>query len=127
MFGLGTSYFFDPFWMSYGGYPGYGYGSGYGEAYGGGYGWSTPSGFAPSTRMMGSIRLKVKPTQAAVYVDGYYSGRVDDFDGVFQKLRLEPGPHKIEISAQGFQPISFEVNIRVGENINFQGALETIR
>ncbi|MCX6538956.1 MAG: PEGA domain-containing protein [Acidobacteria bacterium] len=119
--GLGYSYYYDPFWSGYGGY------SGYGGEYGGGYGWSTGSGYASQQRLTGSIRLKVKPAQATVYVDGYYSGRVDDFDGIFQKLRLDPGPHKIEISAPGFKSISFEVNIRAGENINFQGELEIIK
>jgi hypothetical protein len=124
---FGYSYLYDPFWLGYGGYPSYGYDYGFGYDYGGGYGWSTGSGYAAPQRLMGSLRLKVKPAQATVYVDGYYSGRVDDFDGTLQKLRLEPGPHKIEISAPGFQSISFEVNIRAGENINFQGELEIIR
>ena len=131
MFGFGYSYLYDPFWLSYGGYPdygyGYGYGGGYGDDYGLGYGWGTGSGYASPQRLMGSLKLKVKPAQATVYVDGYYSGRVDDFDGTLQKLRLEPGPHRIEISALGFKSISFEVNIRAGESINFQGELEIIR
>ena len=38
-----------------------------------------------------------RPRDAAVYVDGYYAGIVDDFDGVFQRLTLEVGPHRIEL------------------------------
>jgi hypothetical protein len=40
-----------------------------------------------------AIRIEVKPKQAEVYVDGYYAGIVDDFDGTFQRLRIEPGEH----------------------------------
>jgi len=29
------------------------------------------------------VRLKVKPAEASVYVDGFYVGIVDDFDGSF--------------------------------------------
>jgi len=29
-----------------------------------------------------ALRLKVKPVDATVYVDGYYVGVVDDFDGI---------------------------------------------
>jgi hypothetical protein len=36
-----------------------------------------------------------RPEEAAVYVDGFYAGIVDDFDGVFQKLLLPPGDHTI--------------------------------
>ena len=43
---------------------------------------SSSSGY----RGVGSIRLKVKPTDAQVYVDGYFMGVVDSFDGSFQRL-----------------------------------------
>jgi hypothetical protein len=133
--GFGYGSYYDPFWSGYGGYSGYGYGYGsgygsgygYGGDYGRGYGWGTPSGFGSPQGATGGIRLKVKPAQATVYVDGYYAGRVDDFDGMFQKLRLEAGPHRIEISAPGLKSIAFDVNIRAGENINFQGELEIIK
>ena len=72
----------------YGGYGGY-YGGGYG-AYGGPYGWS-----------IGGVRLKVKPKDAEVYVDGYYAGIVDDFDGMWQQLRLDDGGYHIEIRKPG--------------------------
>ena len=38
-----------------------------------------------------SVRVEVKPKEAEVFVDGYYAGIVDDFDGVFQRLRVTPG------------------------------------
>ena len=44
-----------------------------------------------------SLRLQVSPRDAAVFVDGYAAGMVDDYDGVFQRLRLVPGPHEIVI------------------------------
>ena len=44
-------------------------------------------------------------------MDGYYAGAVDDFDGTFQKLKLEPGPHRIEIRLEGYETLSFEVRI----------------
>ena len=36
-------------------------------------------------------------------VDGYYAGRVDDFAGFIQALRIEEGPHTIEIVANGYE------------------------
>lgn len=51
----------------------------------------------------GAIRTLVKPAQAEVYVDGYYAGIVDDFDGAFQKLYLAPGEHVIELRLEGYR------------------------
>ena len=45
------------------------------------------TGLRRATRYDGSLRLKVKPREASVYVDGYFAGRVDDFDGMFQRLQ----------------------------------------
>jgi hypothetical protein len=56
-----------------------------------------------------SVRLEVTPRDAEVYVDGYYAGVVDDFDGAFQRLRVEPGEHEIEIYREGFRPFSQKV------------------
>ena len=51
-----------------------------------------------------SVRLDVKPKKAEVYVDGFYAGIVDDFDGTFQRLRVEPGEHEIELWLDGYGP-----------------------
>ena len=42
-----------------------------------------------------SVQFDVTPRQAEVFIDGYYAGIVDDFDGMFQRLRVEPGQHEI--------------------------------
>ena len=47
----------------------------------------------------GSLRLKIKPRDAKVYVDGYFVGVIDDFDGMFQKLGIDAGGHRVEIKA----------------------------
>lgn len=45
----------------------------------------------------------VKPTQTLVYLDGYYAGIVDDYDGVFQRLYTAPGPHEITLFLEGYR------------------------
>jgi hypothetical protein len=122
-FGLGYFYY-NPFWWSYGSY---GYGAAYGSG-GGGYGdYGSGGGVGLSPQPTGSIRLKVKPNTASVYVDGYYAGRVDDFDGTFQKLAIALGVHKIEISAPGYRPLIVEVNILDWNTMTHEGRLEPIR
>src|SRR5437667_6196191 len=51
------------------------------------------------------VRVLVKPNTAEVYVDGYYAGIVDDFDGVFQRLRLPPGEHEITLRLEGYRTV----------------------
>lgn len=129
-YGIGAYGFgyYDPFlWSPYGfgygsyyGYPGsFGYGAGYGGGYGGGYVYGGGSAYRES----GSIRLKVKPVEAQIFVDGYYAGTVDDYDGVFQRLRLTTGAHRVEVRAPGYQSHSFEVQIVPGETITYRGDL----
>jgi hypothetical protein len=71
----------------------------------------------------GELRLQVRPHHAEVYVDGYFAGHVDDFDGIFQGLRLEEGGHTIEIAAPGFAPLVFDVRILPGRKTTYRGDL----
>ena len=113
-----------------GGYPIY-YPWGWGGigvgAYYGGYdpwGWGDPYPPAASGYDYdGKLKLKVKPRQAEVIVDGYFSGSVDDYDGNFQELHLEPGPHRIEIRLEGYEPLAFEVRILFIQTITYKGEL----
>jgi hypothetical protein len=111
-FGLGGYYgYYDPWFVPwYGGYSGY-YGYGAAPPY---YGFG------------GKLRLKVKPTHAVVYVDGYFVGEVDEFDGIFQRLDLEPGPHRIEIRADGYETLSFDVRILPDRSTTYEGTLDRI-
>ena len=64
-----------------------------------------------------SVRLQVTPKAAEVYIDGYYAGTVDDFDGALQRLRLESGGHELTIWADGFR--AFRVKILLQPNQTF--------
>jgi hypothetical protein len=124
-FGLG--FYYDPLWYDpfyYGGGAGY-YGGGYGNPYGGyqgGYGAGSYSRAGT-----GSVRLKIKPRDGQVYVDGYFVGTVDQFDGLFQKLSIDAGGHRIEIRSEGHEVIQFDVLITPGETVTYKGELKRIQ
>ena len=124
-FGLGYLYY-DPFYSGYG--YGFGYPGGYGGYSGGGYGGGG-GGYAVSQsyRDNGSLRLKIDPRQAQVYIDGYYVGLVDEYDGAFQKLGVEGGGHKVELKADGYEPLQFEVLITPGETVTYKGEMKRIK
>jgi hypothetical protein len=113
-FGLGYFYY-DPYRWSGAGYPGY-----YGDY--GGYGGGYPRSY--SSFDVGELRLDVSPRFAQVYVDGYYAGTVDDFDGAFQALKLESGAYRIEIIAPGHETLTFDVRINPGQKIRYRGDLQ---
>lgn len=99
------AYFYDPFW--------YGYSPRFSRrAY---YAYRAD---------YGHLRLKVRPREAQVYVDGYFAGVVDNFDGLFQRLTLRAGGHRVELRAEGYQPLVFDVLIPPGETVTYRGELE---
>ena len=74
----------------------------------------------------GQLRLKIKPRDAEVYVDGYYAGIVDDFDGIFQRLHLESGPHRIEVRAPGYETLNFDVRITPDHTTTYEGEMKPV-
>ncbi len=74
-------------------------------------------------RIYGGVRIDLPERDAEVFVDGYYAGIVDDFDGVLQQLNLEPGAHRIEIVLDGFEPVAFDVNVEPGRTITYRTRL----
>lgn len=123
--GLGLGYYYyDPFWRGY-------YGGPYGPyGYDGYYSGYSGYAYAPSYDQdegEAAVHLKVKPRDASVFVDGYFTGTVDSYDGIFQKLHLQSGPHRIEVRKPGFEPLSFDVNLEPGQTITYEGDLQEIR
>lgn len=106
-------------------YFGFGTGYLYGAPYSGRiYGYRAPAAsYGGEGQYYGDIRLLVNPPDAEVYVDGYYAGIVDDFDGQYQRLALEAGPHKIEIAARGAQSQVFDVYVDPSRTVDLRADL----
>jgi hypothetical protein len=86
---------------------------------------ASPSVVTPDCE--GALRLRVTPNDAQVYVDGQFVGLVDDFDGMFQKLHLTCDAHRIEITADGYEPLVFDARITPDHKTSYQGALRRIQ
>jgi len=74
----------------------------------------------------GSARIQVTPKQAEVYVDGYYVGTVDDFDGALQRLHVESGQHELLFYLEGYHPIREKVLFTRGGTIKVTYALQPL-
>ena len=137
-FGFGYGYGSIGFGFGFGypayGYPAYGYPAyGY-PAYGypaysypgyGGYPYGSVAGgpVVVPGESYGGVKIQDAPKNAQVYVDGSYVGVVDEFDGTFQQMNLQAGAHHIEIRAQGFETLSFDVQTQPGQTINYRARM----
>jgi hypothetical protein len=59
-----------------------------------------------------SLRLQVTPRETEVFVDGYFAGTVDDFDGRFQRLHIQPGEHELILYLDGHRKVTQQVLIQ---------------
>jgi hypothetical protein len=73
-----------------------------------------------------SVRLEVKPKEAEVFVDGYYAGIVDDFDGVFQRLHVAPGAHEIELYLDGYRTVRQKVYLPLNDTFKIKYTMERL-
>lgn len=69
----------------------------------------------------GYLRLLVQPETAQVFIDGFYMGTVLD---VRRLVTLEPGPYRIELSAAGYETVTFDVRIVPNETITYRTNLQ---
>ena len=100
-------FYYDPFWG-----PWYPYSYGYGYPY--------------TTRPEADIKTDVMPKDAEVYVDGYYAGHANDFDGVFKRLHVAPGGHSITFHLQGFRTVTENVFVRPDSTFKMNATMERL-
>ena len=127
----GTPYYYPLYSYSYFGPGGYyydsyawgnaGWGGGWGSRpYGGYAGYGGYGGYGYD---LGRLRLQVSPRDAEVFIDGYYAGQVDDFDGRLQGLSLETGGYGVEIRKAGWETLTFDVRVTPGRTTTYKGDL----
>jgi hypothetical protein len=92
-------YYFAPFYGSYF-YPPPFYWYPYAQA---GYGYRVDGA---------SLRVQVTPRDTEVFIDNYYAGTADDFDGLFQRLHVEPGAHDITLYREGYRTVRQRIYIQ---------------
>ena len=118
-----ASLWYDPFYFGAG--PGWGPGYygyyGYGPAY-----YQFPVYGAARYDRGGSVRLQVSPREAEVFVDGYFAGTVDDFDGTFQRLNIEAGEHEIQVYMAGYRTFSTRFYLQPGKTFSIKQTLQPL-
>ena len=103
-------YFYDPFfapypWWSRGAYP---------------------YPYYPAYGYRAEMRVLVTPREAAVYVDGFYAGIVDDFNGFFQALPLPPRGHDIALYLDGYRTVHQRIYLAPGSTFKLRYTMERL-
>jgi hypothetical protein len=114
-------------------FPGYGFGGPDPYApgpYGPGY-YAQATAASPQAGPMrafakGGLRLETEPGTAQIYVDGYYTGVVEDYGLRGRILELAAGSHHIELRAPGYAVLAFDVNIIPNQTSRFRGDLQLL-
>jgi hypothetical protein len=88
---------YDPYY--YGGYSGY---------YSGYSGYGAGRIYRPDA----ALRLQVSPRETEVFVDGYYAGTVNEYDGIFQRLRLDAGEYEVTLYLPGYRTVTQQLLLR---------------
>jgi hypothetical protein len=73
-----------------------------------------------------TLRVLDAPDEAAVYVDGFYAGIVDDFNGYFQGLPLPPGGHEIVLYLEGYRTVHRRVYLAPGSTFKMHETMERL-
>jgi hypothetical protein len=107
-------YYYDPVWGPYPRWPRPRY----------------PYWYYPIYDERAHLRIRVSPDPAryaAVYVDGYYAGLVDEFDGAFQSLPLPPGGHTIVVYLEGYRTARYNLYLQPASSFTLRHAMERVR
>jgi hypothetical protein len=101
-------YYYDPFFWG-----GYGY-------------WQYPYYGPARYETTGAAKLQVTPKQTQVFVDGYFVGTADKFDGAFERLRVEAGEHELEFYLEGYRTAKQPVLFRREGTITIKHVMEPV-
>ncbi|NOT44715.1 MAG: hypothetical protein HOP14_08950, partial [Acidobacteria bacterium] len=90
------------------------------------FGWYPPYAYWGRWDDSASFRLRVSPRDTEVYVDGYYAGVVDSYDGIFQRLRVNPGAHDVVLYLDGYRSLSRRVYAQPTGSLTLDHVMEPL-
>jgi hypothetical protein len=61
------------------------------------------------------LKVDVKPSRAAVFVDDRYLGHAGELGGAFHSMLLSPGMHRIKVELPGYKTFESDVSLVAGQ------------
>ena len=65
----------------------------------------------PDPKTSSEVRLNIQPGRAAVFLDDYYVGTVDEYYGIEHAMLVVPGKHRFKIALPGYRTFETEVEL----------------
>jgi hypothetical protein len=123
-----SPYYYSPFYWPYYGYGGFysGFYNPFFLGYYGQYRYPYPYYGRWGYDNTGSARLQVTPRNTKVYVDGYFVGNVDDFDGALQRLNVEAGEHELQLYLEGHRTFTQKVLLVRGRTLRISHVMQPL-
>ena len=63
-----------------------------------------------------TLKLKIKPDRAAVFLDEKYVGHAGEFGGAFRSMKISPGKHRVRVELPGYRTFDTEVNLLANQD-----------
>jgi hypothetical protein len=73
----------------------------------------SPHAVAPD--VTSTLKLKVWPDRAAVFLDDRFVGHAGEFGGAFRSMQISPGKHRIKVELPGYRTFETEINLLAGQ------------
>ena len=73
----------------------------------------------------GKVKTDITPKQTEVYVDGYYAGVADDFDGS-SRLHTSPGGHAVTFRLEGYRTVTQNIYVRPSSTYKVKETMEKL-
>ncbi len=77
-------------------------------------------------RVPGRVILDIAPAGAQVFANGYYVGLTEDFSAARGGGLLEPGLHRLDVSAPGYESITTDLSVTAGQPVTIRGTLKAL-
>lgn len=74
-------------------------------------------------KVTATLKLKVTPDRAAVFLDDAFVGHVREFGGLGRAMLISPGKHRIKIALPGYRTFETEVNLLPRQKFTIQTEL----
>lgn len=71
-----------------------------------------------------TLKLKIKPKRAAVFLDEKYVGHAGEFGGAFRSMKISPGKHRIRVELPGYRTFDTEVNLLANQETEVKTELK---
>ena len=74
----------------------------------------------PLPQVTAEVKIAVKPSRAAVFLDGLFVGHVGEFEGLGRGMLVGPGTHQIRIALPGYQTFETAINPMANQKVEIK-------